>query len=92
MAHFLSPGAAKGCKPRLSSPLFKLGARLVRGLNGSVWSGASNIMYHLRTLFELGTPMTVQSCLGSGVQAQWHLLGFCTVKNPNDRTLHRPRK
>ena len=48
----LSPGAAKGCKPRLSSPLFKLGTRLVCGLNGSVWAGTSKITHHLRTPFE----------------------------------------
>jgi hypothetical protein len=62
----LSPGAAKGCKPRLSSPLFDLGVRLMRGLNGSVWSGTSKIMHYVRTLFELDVKNPNDSTLKPG--------------------------
>lgn len=40
--------------PRLSSPIFKLGTRLVCGLNGSVWAGTPNLTNHLRTMLEDG--------------------------------------
>lgn len=39
---------------RLSSPLFKLGTRVVCGLNGSVWSGTAKLTHHLRSMFEDG--------------------------------------
>lgn len=41
-------------KLRLSSQLFKLGTRIVCGLNGSVWAGTSRLTHHLRTMFEDG--------------------------------------
>jgi hypothetical protein len=47
-------GAQQFPELRLSSPLFKLGTRIVCGLNGSVWSGTSKMTHHLRSLFEDG--------------------------------------
>ena len=51
---------------QLSSPLFKEGERVLAAINGTAWSGPSQIQWHVRTMFqdiEHGSDMQMSTLL-----------------------------